>query len=151
MGCETLIARATGVLALALSGCGATGLAVPGTPRPSPLPTIAPPPTPRVAAQVDRAKQLGPGFLDYCPRHNGASRAQYDVMLPGQGPIGGYCLTHISRQPGGDIITFFAHWDARAIHHGQGTLSFTYAVPRTAKPPATPAALMLDQKGPLPP
>jgi hypothetical protein len=150
MGRETLVALATGLLALALSGCGAGG-AAPAPPTPSPLPTIAPPPTPGVAAQVDRAKRLGPGFLNYCPRHNGASQAQYDVMLPGQGPIGGYCQTRVRRQPGGDIITFYAHWDARPIHHGQGTVSFTYGVKRVATPPATPVAQMLDQTGPLPP
>jgi hypothetical protein len=151
MGRETLVALSSLVVALGVSGCGASLGAAPATPTPSPLPTLAPPPTPGVAAQVDRAKRLGPGFLDYCPRHEGASRAQYDVMLPGLGPIGGYCQTHVSRQPGGDIITFYAHWDARSIHHGQGTLTFTYGVSRVATPPATPVAQMLDQTGPLPP
>jgi hypothetical protein len=106
MGRETLVALATGVVAVFLGGCGAFGGAVSATSTASPVPTVAPPPTPGVAAQVDRAKRLGPGFLDYCPRHEGAARAQYDVMLPGKGPIGGFCQTHISRQPGGDIITF---------------------------------------------
>jgi hypothetical protein len=72
-------------------------------------------------------------------------------MLPGQGPIGGYCQTHISRQPGGEIVTLYAHRDARSIRHGQGTVSFTYGVKRVATPPAAPAAQMLDQTGPLPP
>jgi hypothetical protein len=144
-------AAASVLLALTLSGCGVFNGAASATPTVSPLPTIAPPPTPIVADQVDRAKRLGPGFLDYCPRHEGAAQAQYDVMLPGQGPIGGYCQTHINRQPGGDIITFYAHWDARPIHHGQGTVSFTYGVKRDATPPATPVAEMLDQTGPLPP
>jgi hypothetical protein len=139
------------ILALSLSGCSVFGSAAPATATLTPLPTIAPPPTPIVADQVDRAKRLGPGFLDYCPRHEGAALAQYDVMLPGLGPIGGFCQTHISRQSGGDIITFYAHWDARSIHHGQGTLTFTYGVSRVSTPPATPTAQMLDQTGPLPP
>jgi hypothetical protein len=147
----TFITLAIAALGLTLSGCSAFGSAAPATPTSSPLPTIAPPPTPIVADQVDRAKRLGPGFLDYCPRHEGAAQAQYDVMLPGQGPIGGFCQTHISRQSGGDIITFYAHWDARSIHHGQGTITFTYGVSRAATPPATPSAQMLDQTGPLPP
>jgi hypothetical protein len=141
----------TAILTLALTGCGVFQGAASGTPTPSPPPTLAPPPTPVIADQVDRAKRLGPGFLNYCPRHEGAAQAQYDVMLPGQGPIGGFCQTHISRQPGGDIVTFYAHWDARPIHHGQGTITFTYGVSRVATPPATPTAQMLDQSGPLPP
>jgi hypothetical protein len=147
----TLITLAIAVLALTLSGCSVFGSAASATPTLTPLPTIAPPATPIVADQVDRAKRLGPGFLDYCPRHEGAALAQYDVMLPGLGPIGGFCQTHISRQSGGDIITFYAHWDARSIHHGQGTITFTYGVSRVATPPATPVAEMLDQTGPLPP
>jgi hypothetical protein len=147
----TKLALVGGVLTLGVSGCGVFQSATSATPTPSPLPTLAQPPTPGIAAQIDRAKRLGPGFLDYCPHHEGAAQAQYDVMLPGQRPIGGFCQTHVSRQPGGDIITFYAHWDARSIHHGQGTVSFTYGVARVATPPATPVAEMLDQTGPLPP
>ncbi len=141
----------TALIALAIAGCGGSSAAPVPTVTPRPLPTIAPIPTPVIADQVNRARRAGPGFLNYCPLSEGRNPAQYDVMLPQTGPIGGWCQTHVSRQSGGDIIAFYAHWDARSIRRGQGTMVFTYGVPRTITTQSTPVAKLLEQTGPLPP
>jgi hypothetical protein len=112
----------------------------------------APPPTPTILAQVRRAAEVGPGFLDYCPTKNGRLPARYDITLPGAtGRANGWCETTVRRGRNGDTVTFRAHWDGRKIIGRQGTLVLVYWVPVRARPKATPVVALIGERGRPPP
>ncbi|MGH2443110.1 MAG: hypothetical protein ACRDFX_08105 [Chloroflexota bacterium] len=143
---------APGLIAIALvtlTGCGRS--ADPKAHRPSRSPVPRPTRTYSRSSQVVRAQRAGPGFLDYCPKLPGKARARYDVMLPGGGQIPGACTTAIRSSSSTDTVTFSAFWDARSVHHGTGTATFTYSMPRKTSAGATPAPVLVAQSGTLPP
>jgi hypothetical protein len=109
------------------------------------------PPTPTVFQQERRAAEFSPGFIDFCPAHNGRGPAKYDVDLPGTSQATGWCQTTVVRKRNGDYITFRAYWDARPEIGRTGTLVLTYLVPRQAAPHATPVAQLIRQSGQSPP
>jgi hypothetical protein len=134
------------VMCLPFAGCGGSS-AKQSDPRP-PAKAI---PTPTLAQQVRRAERVGPGFLDYCPMRPGRARARFQVDVPGSPIVPGWCLTTAKRDRLKDVVTFRTHWDARRVKGPSGTVTFTYSVPHTAVPGATPAAELVGQSGQLPP
>ena len=135
------------VLCLELAGCGGGNTAK----KSDPSPLARSIPTPTLSQQVRRAERTGPGFLDYCPTYSGRAPARFDVDVPGNPVAPGWCLTTVERHRVKDVVTFRAHWDARRLTGSSGTAVFTYSVPRTAVPGATPAAELVGQSGQLPP
>lgn len=110
--------------------------------------------TPTLPRQVRRAERVGPGFLDYCPLHDGQGKAVFALSLPGKaGAAPGWCRTLAQRNSGrsSDVVTFHAHWDARKINGKVGTYSLTYSIPRWASASATPQAILSRQSGEPPP
>lgn len=85
--------------------------------------------SPSSAAQIRRATEVGPGFLNYCPTRPGREPAKYDLSLPGSPVAHGWCQTAVMRKRRYDIVTFRAYWDARPINHTDGMVTFSYRVP----------------------
>ncbi|MGG7381502.1 hypothetical protein ACQ7B2_23105, partial [Escherichia coli] len=83
---------------------------------------------PAPADLVVLAERAGPGFLNYCPRHNGVARARIDISIPGSPLVPGWCRTRLRRSVGGLSVTFTVHWDARGTTARSGTLRLTYYV-----------------------
>jgi len=106
---------------------------------------------PPVAHQVRLAQRVGPGFLDYCPKGTGRARAYYQLDLPGEPIVKGWCQTVITRTARADLVTFKAYWDARRVNHTSGTATFTYRVPRSAlSGTSTVTPQLIHQSGRLP-
>jgi hypothetical protein len=106
---------------------------------------------PAVAQQVRRAQQQGPGWLDYCPLHQGTAPAQYEVDVPGGGMALGWCRTAFTHRVLGDYVRFDAHWHGAGPQSLSGTVTFVYLVPRASSTVATPVPLLVRQSGQLPP
>ena len=133
---------------LAACGHASSHAAKPGHREVSSRATLA---TPTVAYQVRLAQKVGPGFLDYCPKGPGRARAYYQLDLPGEPIVKGWCQTAITRAASGDLITFAAYWDARNINRTSGTLTLTYRVPRNSlSGPSAVSAELIHQSGRLP-
>lgn len=143
------LAAACGIgaaLCLPFAGCGGNSAK-----QSDPRPAAKAIPTPTLAQQVRQAERVGPGFLDYCPTRPGRARARFQVDVPGNPVVPGWCLTTATRYRLKDVVTFRAHWDAWRVKGPSGTVKFTYSVPNTAVPGATPAAELVGQSGRLPP
>jgi hypothetical protein len=98
-----------------------------------------------------RAIHVGPGFLDYCPGHNGVGIARYELDLPGGPVVPGYCETVARRGHHIDVVIFHAYWDARKVNKKVGVASFMYTVDRKVSAIVTPLPHLTAQAGTLPP
>jgi hypothetical protein len=116
-----------------------------------PLTSSAPSGTPQPSSEVDLAQRAGPGFLDYCPLHNGTAKAKIDISIPGSPQVPGWCRTAVNPSVDGTTVAFTVHWDARGTAAKSGTMRLTYYVPVPPSPQTTPQAVLVAQRGMPPP
>lgn len=148
MGSRFLIAGVT--LLVVAAGCSHGAASPPSTSSP---PTPAGPPlnTPTLAQQIRRAMHAGPGFLDYCPTHNGVNPARFQLDVPGGAVVPGWCATKAARRPKRDLVEFGVHWNGEKVIHKSGTWHVTYALSRTITLTSTPVPQLISQGGKSPP
>lgn len=148
MGPRFLIAG--GTILVVAAGCAHGGGA---STSPGPPARVAGPPlnTPTLPQQVRRAMHAGPGFLDYCPTHDGVNPARFALDVPGGAQVPGWCATIAVRRATRDLVTFGAHWNAQKVIHKSGTWHVTYAVSRAITLTSTPVPQLIAQGGKTPP
>ncbi len=133
------------------AGCSRGGGTLPssaGAPTAAAGPPLS---TPTLAQQVRRAMHAGPGFLDYCPAHNGVNPARFELDVPGGAIVPGWCATISVRRAARDLVTFGAHWNAQKVIHKSGTWHVTYALTRVITLTSTPVPRLIAQGGKTPP
>ncbi|GAC1623665.1 MAG: hypothetical protein NVS4B2_00760 [Chloroflexota bacterium] len=135
------------VVACAASGCGSTHARAHARRHT----TVRPPGTPTIASQIVLARRRGPGFLDYCPARRGRAPAHFDLGLPGNPRVGGWCVTSWRRTSRGDVVTFQTHWDARRVAGRSGSQTWRYRLNRPASAVATRVAILTGVTGTSPP
>lgn len=148
MGTRFLIPGVT--LLVVAAGCSHTASPPTSTQRAT-VPAGPPLNTPTLAQQIRRAMHAGPGFLDYCPTHNGVNPARFQIDVPGGAVVNGWCATIAVRRPTRDLVTFGAHWNGQKLIHKSGTWHVTYAISRTITLTSTPMPQLIDQGGKTPP